>query len=334
MVSGKRPRIDILTPVFNEEANLEAFARTVAQVLLSTREQEFRVLFIDDGSRDRSWDLISDICRQDNHFQAMRLSRNFGSHVALAAGFSRVQGDAVATLACDLQDPPEVILEFMKCWRRGVHVVWGHRRNRQDSWPRIATSRMFSGLIRHFAMPKGSLFSTGSFFLIDRKVADCIGQFPERNRITFALVAWTGFRQDVVLYDRRPRTGGRSGWTYRGMVKAMYDTFVGFSMLPIRLITWIGLATFVFTLLLSGYALYSWFTAHPLPGWTGLIVAISTLFGIQFLLMGIMGEYLSRIYSEVVRRPLFFVEEERASAAVQARPAPDKEASAAPETSK
>jgi dolichol-phosphate mannosyltransferase len=305
-----RPKIDVLTPVFNEEENLTKYAEVVGSVLFASPEYQFRILFIDDGSRDRSWEMIREICARDPRFEAIRLSRNFGSHIALAAGLSRVEGDAVATLACDLQDPPEAILQFLERWRAGVQVVWGHRKNRQDSLPRVIASKLFSGLIRRFAMPKGSLFSTGSFFLIDRKVADCVSHFPERNRITFALVAWTGFRQDIVRYDRQPRVGGRSGWTFRGMFKAMYDTFVGFSMLPIRLITWIGMATFVFTLFLSGYALYSWLTSSVMPGWTGLIVAISTLFGIQFLLMGIMGEYLSRIYSEVVRRPLFFVQEE------------------------
>lgn len=307
---GPRPRIDILTPVFNEESNLPRYEREVGEVLLARPDYEFHVLFIDDGSEDRSWALIRELCGRDARYHGIRLSRNFGSHIALGAGFSRAHGDAVVTLACDLQDPPEVILEFLERWKSGAHVVWGHRRNRQDGVVRAWTSRRFASLIRRHAMPKGSRFTTGSFLLADRKVAEGVGQFPERNRITFALVAWTGFQQDVVLYDRKPRLAGRSGWTYPAMIKAMYDTFVGFSALPIRVLTALGLGIFAFTLALSGYVVYSLWFGHPLPGWSGIMLTLSSLFGLQFLALGVMGEYLYRIYAEVVRRPLFFVQEE------------------------
>ena len=168
-------------------------------------------------------------------------------------------------------------------------------------------SNVFYRLIRRFAMPGGSKFTTGSFLLADRRVVGCFRQFQEHNRITFALVAWTGFDQKVVDYDRGQRRAGTSRWTYRKMLKSMYDTFIGFSLLPVRLITLLGAAVFLLTIVMSVYLLYLWHTGTPLLGWTSQILAMAMFFGIQFLLMGVMGEYLYRIYTEVVRRPLYFV---------------------------
>src|SRR5262249_62022069 len=158
-----------------------------------------------------------------------RLSRNFGSHVALSAGLMHAEGDAVALLACDLQDPPEVVFDFAARWREGARIVWGKRRTRADKAWRVAASKFFEWLTRRYAMPRGSQFTTGSFLLMDRKVLECFRQFQECNRITFALVAWTGFDQATVEYDRQPRRAGKSSWNWRGMLKAAYDTFLAFS---------------------------------------------------------------------------------------------------------
>ena len=303
----QRPSIVILTPVFNEESSLPLYAKKVSEVLLSRSDFDYRVLFIEDGSIDRSWEVIAGICRENPRFEGIRLSRNFGSHIALSAGFSNAGGDAIATLACDLQDPPEVILQFVQKWSEGARIVWGHRRNREDTTWRIWASNLFYGLIRKFAMPRGSKFTTGSFLLVDKKVAECFRQFRERNRITFALVAWTGFEQAVVEYDRKQRVAGTSGWTFSKMIKSMYDTFVGFSTLPIRLMTTLGILAFLLTVILSIYLLVCWLTGNPAPGWTSLMLAMGFFFGIQFFLMGVTGEYLSRIYTEAVGRPLYFV---------------------------
>lgn len=307
---SRHRKVAILTPVYNEEQSLPLYEQAVTEVLLSRQDYDFQILFIEDGSTDRSWEIILDICTRNSRFHGIRLSRNYGSHVALSAGFSNTNGDAIATLACDLQDPPEVILEFLKKWECGAQIVWGRRISREDDRLRVWTSKLFSKLIGRFAMPPGSQFTTGSFLLVDRLVARCFQQFQERNRITFALVAWTGFDQAVVDYKRRLRIVGTSGWNFNKMVKAMYDTFIGFSFLPIRLITLLGISTFLLTIPLSAYVLISWIIGNPLLGWTGLMLALSFFFGIQFLLMGIMGEYLYRIYGEAVRRPLYFISDE------------------------
>jgi glycosyltransferase involved in cell wall biosynthesis len=302
-----RRRVTVITPVFNEEAGLADYERDVRAALLDNTEFDFDVLLIDDGSRDASWARIEEISARDPRFRGVRLSRNYGAHVALSAGFAHADGDAVATLACDLQDPPETVVDFARRWGAGAQIVWGHRRSRADAGWRVAFSRIFEGLIRRFAMPRGSRFTVGSFLLVDRRVADCFRQFQEHNRVTFALVAWTGFKQDVVEYDRRERRSGRSGWTWRRMVKTMYDTFIGFSFLPIRLMTLAGVVLSLLTVPFAVYLLFVYLTGHPLVGWTSVMLALTMFFGIQFLLMGVVGEYLYRIYAEVVRRPLYFV---------------------------
>lgn len=304
---ARKPRVDIVTPVFNEEQTLPAYVETVRTLLLSRTDADYRVLFVDDGSRDKSWALIARICADDPRFRGLRLSRNFGSHVALSAGFEHTQADAVATLACDLQDPPETVLQFVEQWRQGARIVWGKRRARKDSFWRVATSRVFFTLMRKYAMPRHSRFATGGFFLIDRKVIDCFRQFREHNRITFAIVAYTGFDDRVVEYDRQERKAGVSGWTFSKMLKTMYDAFIGFSFLPVKLMTWLGSLVFLFSMLLGLYVVAEWLLTDVKPGWTSIVLLMSVFFGMQFFLMGIMGEYLYRIYSETTQRPLYFV---------------------------
>ena len=308
-IQPRPPRIVILTPVYNEEESLPNFEQAVDKILLSRQDYDFKVLFIDDGSKDRSWAVIRQICSENPRFQGIRLSRNYGSHIALSAGFANADGDAIAILACDLQDPPEVIWEFLEKWRSGAQIVWGRRQSRKDDFWRILPSRIFFRLMRRFAMPHGSEFTTGSFLLVDKQVAQCLSQFHEHNRITFALVAWTGFDQATVEYDRRGRRAGKSGWNFSKMIKTMYDAFIGFSFLPIRLMTLIGIGVSLLTIPLSVYLLLSWLMGNPIAGWTSLMLAIAFFFGIQFLLMGVVGEYLYRIYAEAVRRPLYFISE-------------------------
>jgi len=301
------PRIIILTPVYNEEESLHYYEKAVTDALLSRKDYDFQVLFIEDGSADKSWKIIKEICARNPKFKGMRLSRNYGSHIALSAGFYNAEADAATVLACDLQDPPEVVLQFLNEWEKGAQIVWGKRKTRQDALWRIWTSNLFFKLIRKYAMPRGSRFTTGSFLLIDRKVMECIRRFHEQNRITFALVAWTGFEQATVEYDRNERIAGKSGWNFNKMIKTMYDVFIGFSFIPIRLMTLLGVGVSFLTLALALYLLLSWMTGDPLLGWTSMMLTVVFFFGVQFLLMGVIGEYLYRIYLESVRRPLYFV---------------------------
>jgi glycosyltransferase involved in cell wall biosynthesis len=314
-----RPQVTVITPVYNEEEGLEDYYRSVSEILISRDDCDYRVLFVDDGSSDRSWDIIQDICMRSPRFQALRLSRNFGSHAAISAGIDHAASDAVATLACDLQDPPSVVLEFVKKWRGGAQIVWGHRRSRADRGWQAVSSRLFFHLVRRYAMPRGSKFTTGSFLLVDRVVVDALRQFHELNRITFALVAWTGFKQDIVLYDRQARATGSTGWSFGRMMKAMYDTFIGFSELPARMITTIGIAMWVLSLALGAYLLVSYLFGSVLPGWTGIMLAMTTFSGLLFLILGVIGEYLHRIYTEVARRPIYLISDRAGGAAAKTR---------------
>jgi dolichol-phosphate mannosyltransferase len=279
----------------------------VTKALLAHTGFETRFILVDDGSTDGSWDMIVGICDRLPAFRGVRLSRNFGAHVAICAGLDVARGDAIAILACDLQDPPETIVEFLDAWRSGADIVWGARSSREgEPFRRILVDAMIK-VLRRFAMPRGSRFTTGSFLLIDARVAECVRRFREHSRVTFALVAWTGFDQEVVYFDRRARQSGQSGWGLGKLFSTVYDVFIGFSPAPAFVITAMGL--FLSFLSLSGLAmvLLEWAFYRVQPGWTGIMATITLFFGMLFMMMGLLGEYLSRIFVEVKNRPLYFV---------------------------
>jgi dolichol-phosphate mannosyltransferase len=305
--NGSTVGITLLTPVFNEEQSLPVYVERVGRVLLSCLDYRFSVLFVDDGSTDASWSLIERICAEDERFTGISLSRNYGSDIAIAAGLESAEGDAVVVLACDLQDPPEAVPEFLEKWREGARIVWGRRRSRRDRKWRVLTSRMFHRLFRLASPQTGSKFTTGGFVLIDRKVVDHYRDFRESNRMTTALLAWTGFRQEIVDYDRVERTAGVSGWNLPRMIRTANDAFLAFTTLPVRLITAASLVASLMTLALGVYALTDWLRGGTVVGWASTILAISGFFAVQFLLVGILGEYLHRILAEVVKRPLYLI---------------------------
>jgi glycosyltransferase involved in cell wall biosynthesis len=308
----EHPLLVVVTPVFNEAMLLEIYAAEVKRVLLERSDIEARVILVDDGSSDDSWKVICRLVKDDDRFSAVRLSRNFGAHVALAAGFDHVSNDAdlIATLACDLQDPPEIILEFLEEWRKGANIVWGARRSRSEGPWRRAASRLLEIGLRRYAMPRHSRFQTGSFFLIERIVLDSVRQFREQARVTFALVAWTGFDQSIVPYDRRMRTGGRSGWTFAQMLNTAYDVFIGFSPVPAKVLTAFGFVMLITSIVAVFYLVFTWLVHDVQVGWTGLMATMTLCFGLLFLMIGISFEYLYRIFVEAKNRPLYFVSQQ------------------------
>lgn len=301
------PRVTVITAVYNEELSLDRYYETVKKVFFSAQDVYFEIIFVDDGSQDGSWKKIQKICQESSRCSAIQLSRNLGAHVALSAGIQHATGDAVVTLACDLQDPAEVVLEFVKKWQEGAEIVWGKRRQREDEAWKIWTSKIFFKLLERYAMPKNSKFTTGSFFLIDKKVAECFKSFEEHNRITFALVAWTGFKQDAVYYDRKQRIAGKSGWTFWLMIKTMYDAFIAFSNIPARLVTIMGMLVWSFCIGYGSLVIMRYILVDSSPEWTAMMLALCILFGIMFLFLGLFMEYLRRIHTEVTRRPLYFI---------------------------
>jgi glycosyltransferase involved in cell wall biosynthesis len=286
-----------------------SYAEAVTRILLCRDDLTVRVLLVDDGSTDSSWSQIEQLVRHDWRFSAVRLSRNFGAHIALAAGFDHVpaEADIVATLACDLQDPPETIERFVKEWRKGADIVWGARRTRADRAWQSAASRLLESILRRYAMPARSRFQTGSFFLIDKVILDSLRQFREHARVTFALVAWTGFEQAVVEYDRRAREGGRSGWTFGRRIATAYDVLIGFSPAPAKLLTLIGFLMLTGSLATVVYLVLTWLARDVQPGWTGIMATMTLCFGLLFVMLGVSFEYLYRIFVETKARPLYFV---------------------------
>lgn len=305
-----KPVVTILTPVHNEMGNLPRYEATVVAELLTNPDVEVRVLFVDDGSTDGSWLFIRDLCQRDARFRGLRLSRNFGPHAAIRAGLHHTISEAVVVLACDLQDPPSVVQEFIQRWRAGANIVWGKRRTRSDSMFRTFASRFFEFALRRYAMPRGSQFTTGSFLLMDRKVLECYRQFSEGTRVTFALVAYTGFDQAVVEYDRAARQAGQSSWRFRSLLRAAIDTFLGFSRIPFGAITVLGLLLFLMCIPASIYLILCYVLGNPMPGWTSMMLVQVLFFALQCVFMSFLGEYVSRIYAEVVRRPTHFISDD------------------------
>jgi glycosyltransferase involved in cell wall biosynthesis len=276
------PVVQILTPLYNEEKCFQIYVEAVESVLLARTDVEYRCLLVDDGSTDQTWELIQRQCDNSPRFRGLRLSRNFGAHTAETAGLDLCEADAVVILSADLQDPPEVVSSFVEAWRQGADVVFGRRRMREDSRWRVLASKVFEALLRRFAMPKGSKFATGGFLLMDRKVVECVRRMREANRLIFGLVAWTGFRQAVVEYDRQRRVAGRSAWSVGRMVKSMYDGLIGFSGTIPRAVTLLGAFFAAIGLIAALYFLLNAVFFDPLPGWSTIMVMLSLFFWNSF----------------------------------------------------
>jgi len=325
-----RPLIAIVVPVFNERDNLRLFHEALAAVIATMPDYDWEFMFVDDGSRDGSFDVLRDLRASDPRVQALRFPRNFGSHVAIAAGIDYCRGDVAIVMAADLQDPPSLITDFVERWRGGYDVVWGARTGRDESALRAYGMSLFYRLVRRFAIPTYPEGGTGSFCLISRPVIDAFRQCQERNRLTFGLVAWSGFRETSVPYHRPRRLIGSSSWTVRRMVKAAIDTFISFSSLPIRTISMLGLLVSALSFVFGVYVFINQiFFGTRVMGWTSVMLAVLVLGGVQLLMIGVLGEYLQRILDEARARPLYLIERTLGVAPAQAAALPPNEAAAA-----
>lgn len=303
------PTYSILIPVYNEEPVLPSlFPRLDA--LVATLDAPCEVLLIDDGSRDRSAELIRAALPTRPWLRLLRFARNFGHQAALTAGYDHALGQAVVCLDADLQDPPEVILEMAKRWREGFEVVYGVRTKREgETLFKKFTAWAYYRTMRSLAKVDLPV-DAGDFRLMDRKAVDALKQVRERSRYLRGLVAWIGFRQCAVPYDRAERFAGETKYPLRKMLRLAFDGIMSFSSVPLRLALILGFAVSVLSIL-AGIAaivvkLGGWYTV---TGWTSLAVLISFLGGVQLTVMGIIGEYISRIYDEVKARPLYLVAE-------------------------
>ena len=302
--------LSVVVPCFNEEEVLPKTHPRLIEVLETLPVHAFELIYVDDGSRDATLDILRGTQRADARVRVVILSRNFGQQMALTAGLQNAAGDAIVVMDADLQDPPEVIHEMVDRWRQGVDVAYGARTERRgDSLSKQGAASVFYRFLNRLADINIPL-NTGEFRLMDRAVVDAVVAMPERDRLTRGMVAWTGFRQEPVFFDRPTRAAGETKWPLRNMVSLATDGILSFSLAPLRLAT--GLGLLAVGLALSGilYAMVILFLTETwISGWVTLFIAILFLGGVQLVLLGVLGEYVGRIYGEVKRRPLYFVKE-------------------------
>jgi dolichol-phosphate mannosyltransferase len=303
------PRYSVLIPVFNEEQVIAECHRRLKQVMDSTGEP-YELIFVDDGSRDASPDLLRSLAASDPNVKVIAFSRNFGHQIAISAGMDHAAGDAVVVIDADLQDPPAVILAMIAKWKEGYEVVYGKRGERQgESAFKKATAFLFYRLLRRLTdvdIPT----DVGDFRLIDRKVCDVMARIRERNRFVRGIISWIGFRQTAVSYVREKRFAGETKYPLAKMLRFGVDAIIGFSYRPLRLATHMGLLTSLGGFAYLLYVLYlRVFTSQTVQGWTSLIALTLIFNGIVLGILGIMGEYIGRIYDESKGRPFYVVRE-------------------------
>ena len=306
-MTDARPRYSVVIPVHDEAEILPQLYERLRAVL-DGLDGDWELILVDDGSRDGSYALMVELHGRDPRVRVLRFSRNFGHQVALTAGLDRALGEAVITMDGDLQHPPETIPELVARWREGNEIVYGVMSAREgETWFKRTTSTAFYGLLRRLTdveMPAAA----GDFRLIDRKALDAFRALRESNRYVRGMFSWIGFRQTGVPYVCAQRPGGRSKYTPRRMLKLASDAIVGFSTLPLRLALNLGFVvsalSIVFGLSALGTKLAGGFAV---PGWASIMILVGLVGGIQLIVIGVIGEYIGRIYDEVKQRPLYLV---------------------------
>lgn len=304
------PVFSFVVPIFNEQETIEETYRRLAHVMESL-ESPGEIVLVDDGSNDRSLEIMRDLHQRDPRVRYLSLARNFGHQIAVTAGLLFAQGEAVVILDADLQDPPELIPALIAKWRAGYHVVYAQRVARQREG---LMKKLFAYLFYRFLRlltNEDIPADTGDFCLMDRKVVDVLNSLPERGRYLRGLRAWIGFRQTAVPFERESRFAGKVKYTFRKSFSLAVTGIVSFSRVPLRLATYLGLVVAVFALTMIAVVIY-WRLFHPaapLIGYTIITAVILFLAAVQLLCLGIIGEYLGRVYEEVKGRPIFTLKE-------------------------
>jgi dolichol-phosphate mannosyltransferase len=308
-MSGKK-LLSVVVPCYNEEAVIEETHQRLIEVLRRLDDLEYELIYVDDGSRDRTAAVLEQLHAADESVRVLRFSRNFGHQMAVTAGVEHAMGDAVVLIDADLQDPPEVILRMVERWREGYHVAYGVRTDRDGETAfKLATAKGFYRVMNRLSETSIPL-DTGDFRLMDRKVVQALQAMPERDRFVRGMVSWVGFRQVAVPYRRAPRLAGESKYPLFRMLGFALDGIASFSVAPLKLATWMGFVTSGLALVGIIYALVlRLFTNMWVTGWTALFIVVLFMGGVQLLSLGIIGEYVGRIYGETKRRPLYLVQE-------------------------
>jgi glycosyltransferase involved in cell wall biosynthesis len=302
--------VSVIVPCYNEEQVIVETNHELVATLAAIQGIDFEIIYVDDGSRDATADMLHAIHAADSRARVVLLSRNFGHQLAVSAGLEHAAGDAAVIIDADLQDPPAVIPEMIERWRDGYDVVYGVRGERagETAFKRW-TARAFYRLINRISEIEIPL-DVGDFRLLDRKVVDVLLAMPERDRFLRGMVSWIGFRQVAVLYNRAPRRAGQSKYPIMKMVRFAVDSVISFSFAPLRLAIWGGFIALGASFVGIVYALViRLYTTDWVKGWASIFTAVLFLGGVQLITLGIVGEYVGRIYAEVKLRPLFVVRE-------------------------
>lgn len=308
MLSNQIPvRISVVVPLYNEEENIDALFRRLLAVL-EALNTSYDVICVNDGSRDNTLKNLVEYHQRYPQIKVVNLSRNFGKDTAMSAGIDYSQGMAVIPIDADLQDPPELIAEMIEKWHEGYDVVYASRRVRiGESWFKRFTAEGFYQVINKLSrvsIPP----NTGDFRLIDRRVVESIKKMPERQRFMKGIFAWVGYKQTSILFDREPRYQGQTKWNYWKLWNFAIDGITSFSFLPLKVWTYVGLIIALVSLVYASFLiLRTIIFGIDVPGYASLMVAVLFLGGIQLLTLGIIGEYIGRVYEEVKGRPLYLV---------------------------
>lgn len=303
--------ISIVIPMyFEEKVAEECYSRLTAVAKESIPKYE--LVFVNDGSRDKTLEILERLAKSDKHVKVISLSRNFGHQVAVTAGICKAKGDAIVVIDADLQDPPELIPKMIKLWKNGYDVVYARRKKRDgETWFKLATAKVFYRVLNKMTNVKIPM-DTGDFRLIDRKVAEVFKNMPEKNRFVRGMMSWIGFKQIPIEYERNERFAGETKYPLHKMIKFALDGIFSFSSKPLKLVEYIGLWTVLIALGIFVYSVISKLTGmgNLVSGWTSIMTTVTFLGGVQLLSVGILGEYIARIYDESKGRPLFIIDRE------------------------
>jgi glycosyltransferase involved in cell wall biosynthesis len=306
-VAGVLPTISVVAPAYNEQEVLEEFYRRVTNVLVSIGAP-YEIVLVNDGSRDNTLALMHAMQAKDQHVSIIDLSRNFGKEIALTAGLDHTHGDVVVVLDSDLQDPPELIPEMLEGWRDGYDIIYGVRSQRDgETWLKKATAKSFYRLIQRVSrvqIPK----DTGDFRLMTRRAVQELSRLREQHRFMKGLFAWIGFPSKPIYYRRDPRVAGETKWNYWNLFNLAVEGITSFTIAPLKVATYLGLSVAFLALIYALFVIWKTLVyGDPARGYPSIMVTILFLGGVQLTAIGVLGEYIGRIFNEVKRRPLYLV---------------------------
>lgn len=301
--------LSVVVPMYYEEAVAEECYKRLKKVM-DDNNFNYELIFVNDGSKDRTYEILKNIALSDKNAKIINFSRNFGHQIAVTAGVEAASGDALVIIDADLQDPPELITDMVKLWKEGYEVVYAKRKQRKgETFFKLTTAKYFYKFLAHMSeitIPK----DTGDFRLIDRKVANAFLSMPEKNRFIRGMVSWVGFNQTYVEYERDERFAGETKYPLKKMIKFAKDGIISFSTKPLKIITTIGFVSVILSLAILIYSLISKiFEKDIARGWTSIMCALTFFGGVQMLSLGVIGEYIARIYDESKGRPLYIIKD-------------------------